>query len=199
MPALRVSAGGEVSPPSSRPTGRQRAPGGQQFYGKRVAVWAGVLTLLVAGLFLAVSSSTVREPHIDLRVPEPLVPPAATAQPQLRAQTYSAWRMSEPITIVTEDEVFVALVEAGIPRGHARVLARAAVECEAPVKDRNDVSIGALLTANGDGGKSHGPLQIHVGHNPWAAEMALTDLDTAARAAAVIYHEGGITRWSCAR
>ena len=170
-----------------------------QFYGKRVAVWAGVLTLLAAGFFLAVSFLTAREPHIPLPVPEPLVLPAATAQPQPRAQTYSAWRKAEPITIVTEDEVFVALVESGIPHGDARVLASAAVECEAPVKDRNGVSIGALLTANGDGGRSHGPLQIHVGYNPWAAKMALTDLDTAARAAAVIYHEGGITRWSCAR
>ena len=131
----------------------------------------------------------------------PILLPARLAipEPPVRTQTYTQWRASEPVTVATEDEVWVALVEAGMPPVSAAVLARAAVRCESPVLDRDGTSIGARLTAVGDAGASRGPLQIHTGWNPWASSAYLFDLTAAAEAATRIEREGGVGRWSCAR
>lgn len=120
-------------------------------------------------------------------------------RPTLRSMSYSEWRESTPRGIVTEDEVWVALVEAGVPPASASVLARASVNCEAPVRDRDGTSIGARLTAVGDSGRSSGPLQVNEDYNPWAASLYLFDLSGSSEATARIEREGGVSRWSCAR
>lgn len=136
-----------------------------------------------------------------VEAPTPILLPArlSVPEPTLRSMSYSEWRESTPRGIVTEDEVWVALVEAGVPPSSASVLARAAVNCEAPVRDRDGTSIGARLTAVGDSGRSSGPLQVNEDYNPWAASLYLFDLSGSSEATARIEREGGVGRWSCAR
>lgn len=165
----------------------------------RLALYGAAVCLSLVGM-AGMYLRTPDAPPVPSQAAPILLPASLSVpEPTVRAQTYTEWRESTPRGIATEDEVWVALVEAGMPPVSAAVLARAAVRCESPVLDRDGTSLGARLTAVGDAGASRGPLQIHTGWNPWASSAYLFDLTAAAEAAARIEREGGVGRWSCAR
>lgn len=194
-----------------------------QFYGRRVATYCAALVMAVAlvailagcggageapgagvepadareGAGLKPAASSVSPPQnlVDTARGTPFSAPVYAPR---RVLSYAEWRASEPVTIATEDEVFVALVEAGIPHREASVLARASVNCESPVRQRDGVSIGARMDARGDaGGRSQGPLQVNTAAHEWARGMYLADLTASAEAAARVYRMQGVGAWSC--
>lgn len=178
---------------------------GPQFYGRRVAGWCAVIGMavgLAAMLMGCASGQPVGAPVDPLVLPASVTSapntatePIANAQP--RVMSYAEWRASEPVTIATEDEVWVSLVEAGIDHATARLLARASVNCESPVRQRDGVSIGARIQNTGDNLRSHSHMMINLDWNPWAEAMYLYTLPTAAEASARVLRDGG--SWSCAR
>ena len=174
---------------------------GPQFYGKRVAAWCAVLVMamalvaILAGCGQTPEQAPILLPASVTSAPITATEPMANAQP--RVMSYAEWRASQAIGIATEDEVRVALIEAGIPHRDAAHLARAVVSCESPTMDRNGQSLGANLAATGDGGVSQGPFQVHVGWNPQYVGTYLFDLSEAAKVAAEIFHQQGRRAWSC--
>lgn len=158
-----------------------------QLLGERVATYAACVVM--AGIIVAILTGGEDRP----------APPAVTATPSpvVRSRTYQAWRAATPATIATEDEVRVALIEAGMPHEASRQLARAAVECESPKWDRDGESIGADLHAVGDQGRAIGPFQIRVDVHKWAQGMYLPDLQQSAQAAVRVWREQGAEAWAC--
>ena len=99
-----------------------------------------------------------------------------------------------PLSMVTEGEAHVALVNAGMPTAAAAVLAQAARECEAPAGDGVHIALDAV----GDDGLALGPFQVRVDQHQWAAGLDLYALDVSAAAAVVIWREaGGLGPWAC--
>lgn len=167
-----------------------------QFYGRRVAGWCAVLVMAVALVAILAGCQGAGTPlEAVAPSPSPGTPSEATYP---RVLSYSDWRAQTPILIATEDEVRVALIEAGIPHQDAAHLARVAVSCEAPARQRDGVSIGARMDARGDeGGRSQGPLQLNTVAHEWARGMYLADLTASAEAAARVYRMQGVNAWTC--
>ena len=168
---------------------------------KHASIGTSALLLMVAGVSLTFSSRVTTS---DLIATTPILLPVvlATEQPtaltyeRSTSLTYERWRSETPLTIVTEEELRVALIEAGIPHGDSAYLASLAVNCEAPVRQWDGVSIGARMDARGDeGGRSQGPLQINTVAHPWATN--LNSLTSSAAAAARVYWMQGTEAWSC--
>lgn len=164
---------------------------------KHAAIGTSALLLVVAGVSLTFSSRVTTSDIIETTpIATPILLPVALATAQPIPLTYERWRSETPLTIVTEEELRVALIEAGIPHGDSAYLASLAVNCEAPARQRDGVSIGARMDARGDeGGRSQGPLQINTVAHPWATN--LNSLTSSAAAAARVYWMQGTEAWSC--
>ena len=183
-----------------------------QLLGRRVAAWCAVLVMAVAlvamiagcgGSALAdargdgggASVASHAQGSLTGRPAPTSTPSPAPSTP--RVLRYAEWRASEPRTIASEEEIEAALVAAAVPPQDAAHLARIAVSCEAPVKQRDGVSIGADLHAIGDQGRAIGAFQIRVDAHPWALDLDLTSLTDSAAAAARVYAMQGLSAWSC--
>lgn len=167
---------------------------------KSLGIGGGFAFLVMSWVwFFAGASPLGLDQRVTALEQRPMVLAAAIAPPivQPRVLSYSEWRAQTPVSIYTEEEIRVALIEAGFSPSRAASLASAWVNCEAPVLDRDGVSIGAKRDARGDSGKAKGPGAINVEWNPWADAYYLDDLGVTASVAFRVASEGG--PWYCER
>lgn len=166
---------------------------------RRAACLAAV-ALLALGLAGMVGRGQETPPAAS-QTPLVLSPSLAhlTSQPvRPIGRSYEQWRAETPVTIVVEDEVTAALLNAGMPADSARALARAVVECESPVRESSGRSIGSSVTSRGDQGRAWGIFQIRIDAHPHLAGPELDTLEGGARAAVAIWNEAGSLKpWSC--